>query len=128
MFGLQLFHFKKDNAPPFNQQICPQVRMVVDQESHKLILYWTRLQVGVKLRDTKRQVWCTSQNLNISFANKIALGNMVAPWLLTLQVFLLLASCVLHHFCVHSESSILFKNKEVKNTASNISIESILCI
>ena len=23
--------------------------------------------------------------------------------------FLLLASCVLHHFCVHSDSSILFK-------------------
>ena len=44
-----------------------------------LSLYWTRLQVGVKDKTSKKQVWCTPSSLETTFMNKVLLGNAIAP-------------------------------------------------
>lgn len=48
-------------------------------DEYSLSLYWTRLQVGVKNKALKRQVWCTPASLDASFENKILLANEVVP-------------------------------------------------
>ena len=57
-------------------------RLVKNTKRFSLNIYWTRLQVGVRNKETKRQVWTTSQSTAVpSFGDKIRLGNAaVTHW------------------------------------------------
>ena len=57
-------------------------RLVKNTQRFSLNIYWTRLQVGVRNKETKRQVWTTSQSTAVpSFGDKIRLGNAaVTHW------------------------------------------------
>ena len=70
-------HLKKVYA--LNSNI---LRMVKNTTDFALNIYWTRAQVGVRCKQTKRQVWTTSQSMDIpGFGEKIRLANAVAAGL-----------------------------------------------
>ena len=57
------------------------LRLVEPNDKFDVTLYWTRLQVGVKSKETKKQVWCTTVQMPATFEMKILVANAVAAWL-----------------------------------------------
>lgn len=56
-------------------------RLVKNTKRFSLNIYWTRLQVGVRNKDSKRQVWTTSLSTAVpSFGDKIRLGNAAVTY------------------------------------------------
>lgn len=55
-----------------------QLRMKKITDNYRLSMYWTRLQVGVFDKRTKKEVWASTAATPLTFANKIALANRVA--------------------------------------------------
>lgn len=61
--------------------LCFQVRLVQNNLNYGLNIYWTRLQVGVRCKSSKRQVWATTTaTAASSFENKIRLANEIVSW------------------------------------------------
>ncbi len=63
------------------------LRLAEGSHSHAHVFYWTRLQVAVKAKASKRQVWTTGASLNTSMRNKIFIANAVAPSLISFKIF-----------------------------------------
>ena len=69
-----LFSFCFGFAP-----VLPSPRLMVQNSDYSLVPYWTRLQVGVKHKKTKKQVWTTTVGMTLCFKAKILLANDVVP-------------------------------------------------
>ena len=64
----------------FKFDLCSfHLRLAEPSDIYAHVYYWTRLQVAVKLKATKRQVWSTSSSMDASMAFKILLANAVVP-------------------------------------------------
>lgn len=60
---------------------CFHFRLVQNNMKYGLNIYWTRLQVGVRCKSSKRQVWATTTaTAASSFEDKIRLANEVVSW------------------------------------------------
>ena len=67
LFHLQTFNFYTDIL----------VRKMRNSEDYTIVPYWTRLQVGVKAKCSKRQVWATTSATPASFEEKMTLAHAV---------------------------------------------------
>ncbi len=60
-------------------RLIQSLRLVVKSAAYQLVLYWTTLQVGIRNKATKRQIWCTTVGMPADFENKIKLSNFLVP-------------------------------------------------
>ncbi len=75
-FFIQQTKKETNKQSTFSQAL---LRLRANSETYSLSLYWTRLQVGVKHKTTKKQRWCTSKSLDfLPFEHKVLLANHVA--------------------------------------------------
>lgn len=66
----------------FEFDLCSfHLRLAEPSDSYTHVYYWTRLQLAVKCKSSKRQVWSTPSWMMASMARKILLANAVVPWL-----------------------------------------------
>lgn len=66
-----------------NQSALPpklSVRLVVHTANFALVVYWTRDQVGVRDKRTKKQKWCTPKGIDACLEHKVLMGNAVVSW------------------------------------------------
>lgn len=65
-----------------HDQPLATLRLIKNQANFSLNVYWTRLQVGVRDKRTKKQVWTTTcATATPSFPDKIRLANAIAAFL-----------------------------------------------
>ena len=60
-------------------RLIQSLRLVVKSAAYQLVLYWTTLQVGIRNKATKRQIWCTTVGMPADFETKIKLSNFLVP-------------------------------------------------
>ena len=87
-----ILNIHRKNVCALNSNV---LRMVKNTADFALNIYWTRLQVGVRSKQSKRQVWTTSQSMDIpGFGEKIRLANAVAARLQYHVILLRSRNCV----------------------------------
>ncbi len=64
------------------------LRLIEQSEMYSITIYWTRLQVGVKDKKSKKQIWCTTMQTDAKFSDKIRLANAVVSWYQLFNIYI----------------------------------------